>query len=108
MNDKFKSQVVLELEKENLFYSAREFYEKIEEKYGFKPDSDLYKAIINYQVERYGKALDPRYARSNRRTSSKIRLHHKDRQKINHESNKIIERIEKSEKENMVHAGKTS
>ena len=107
MNDKFKSQVVLELEKDKLFHSSNEFYRKIEEKYGFKPDSDLYKAILNYQVERYGKQLDPRFSRSKVKTSAKIRIHHKDRQKINQESNRIVERIE-NEKENMVHTRETS
>lgn len=107
MNDKFKSQVVLELEKDKLFHSSNEFYRKVEEKYGFKPDSDLYKAILNYQIETYGKALDPRYSRSKKKLSSKVRIHHRDRQLMNYQSNRIVERIE-NEKENMVHTRETS
>lgn len=107
MNDKFKSQVVLELEKDNLFHSSNEFYRKVEEKYGFKPDSDLYKAILNYQVERYGKQLDPRFSRSKKKLSSKVRIHHRDRQLMNYQSNRIVERIE-NEKENLVHTRETS
>ena len=53
----FKSQMVFELEKDNPFNSAKVFYEEIRKKYGLERDSDLYKRICNYQLEKYGQTL---------------------------------------------------
>ena len=52
--DKFKEQVVFELEKDTPFNGAREFRYYIARKYGFKPSTELYREITNYQIDKYG------------------------------------------------------
>lgn len=108
MNDLFKSQVVLELEKDNAFYNAAQFKVVIEKKYGFIPDNSVYLKIINYQIDRYGESLNPRQGNRPRFLSRKQRERQKDRNYRKYHEDALIERAEKREKENMVHAGKTS
>ncbi len=58
MNKEFMFGVVFELEKDVPFEGTREFKWKIYRKYGFIPDGDLYRKIINYQIENYGRTFN--------------------------------------------------
>lgn len=61
MNDDFIRKMLFENEKDTAFRSSGYFYKHIQEKYKmFNPRmySDVYINIINYQIKRYGQALD--------------------------------------------------
>lgn len=53
----FKEQAIYEFEKDKAFSGANEFRTRIKEKYGFVPNSNLYRRIINYQIKKYGEPL---------------------------------------------------
>lgn len=104
MSDLFKAQVVLELEKDNAFYSSKHFRNKILEKYGFIPDSDIYKKIVNYQIDKYGETLSPWLGNSKTFLTTNRRNKQNERAVRRYHSRKILERIEQNERENLVHS----
>lgn len=58
MKDKFFEEIIFEKEKENTFDNSYDFFKKIREKYKIEFYlADLYKRIINYQVDKYGCSL---------------------------------------------------
>lgn len=78
--DQFKEQVVFELEKDTPFQGKREFTFLIYRKYGFKPSTALYRNIVNYQIDNYGrtcnctKTRDYVYRFSSRNSRRRIRV----------------------------------
>jgi len=63
MKDDFIKRMIFENEKDTAFRSSGYFYKTIQEKYHIfsRCYSDVYIKIINYQIKKYGQALD--YAR---------------------------------------------
>ena len=63
MKDDFIKRIIFENEKDTAFRSSGYFYKTIQEKYHIfsRCYSDVYIKIINYQIKKYGQALD--YAR---------------------------------------------
>lgn len=63
MKDDFIKRMIFENEKDTAFRSSGYFYKMIQEKYHIftRCYSDVYIKIINYQIKKYGQALD--YAR---------------------------------------------
>ena len=63
MKDDFIKCMIFENEKDTAFRSSGYFYKTIQEKYHIfsRCYSDVYIKIINYQIKKYGQALD--YAR---------------------------------------------
>ena len=58
MNE-FIENIIFENEKDKGFKNSYEFYKLLLSKYKIgKKIPDLYKRIINYQIERYGQSLD--------------------------------------------------
>ena len=58
MNNEFIERMIYEKEKDNTFNNSYDFCKKIREKY--KIDyylGDLYKKIVNYQIDTYGSSL---------------------------------------------------
>lgn len=53
----FKENIVFEEYKDKVLKNANSFKYKVLKKYGFKPSTNLYKKIVNYQIEKYGKSL---------------------------------------------------
>ena len=98
MSDLFKSQVVLELEKNTSFYNSKQFEYYIEEKYGFKPEPLLYREIVNYQIKEYGEQLYAKNPHSRHFRSSKKRIYERDKNFLKYQENSVIERAERNEK----------
>lgn len=57
MNNEFIERMIYECEKDNPFKNIKSFYKAIFDKYKVKPSSDLYKKIVNYQIDFYGSSL---------------------------------------------------
>jgi len=108
MNDLFKNQVVLELEKDKAWYNAQQFRTVIEKEYGFVPSTEVYLKIVNYQIEKYGTSLQARSGNTPKGMSRKKRKSNSERSMRAYEERKVIERAEKNERKNMVHTRKTS
>ena len=98
MNDLFKSQVVLELEKDNSFYNSKQFEHYVEENYGFTPEPILYREIVNYQVKNYGEQLYAKNPNSGRFKSRKKRIYERSKNFLKYQEKSVIERAEKNEK----------
>lgn len=55
----FKENYIFEIEKNMPQNGIKKFYIKLREKYNYKENvSDLYRRIINYQIETFGKTLE--------------------------------------------------
>ena len=98
MSDLFKSQVVLELEKDNSFYNSKQFEYYCEGKYGFKPEPSLFRQIVNYQIENYGEQLYAKNPYSKNFRSHKKRVYEREKNFLKYQENSVIERAEKDEK----------
>lgn len=73
MNNEFIERMIYEKEKDTAFNNSYDFCKKIREKY--KIDyylGDLYKRIINYQIDKYGASLQ--YVVENHSTEELIKL----------------------------------
>lgn len=96
MNKEFMSGVVFELEKDIAFQGMREFKWKIYRKYGFVPDGDLYRRIVNYQIETYGRTFNNYkrrdYVQDFGRRNSKRRLQVKENNQKYYALEKVVER----------------
>lgn len=92
---------------ENLIYmafkdkeigSSRKFKEKIKKDYGYTVTSNLYAKILNYQIMRYGRALqdttDREYVKLFGLKSHKLRRKHEDLTCRRQKTNRLIERVE--------------
>lgn len=55
--DLFKEQLIFEEYKDRYLWSANKFKNEIKTKYGIKVSSDLYKKLINYQINKYGSQI---------------------------------------------------
>lgn len=53
-----REQMLFEAYKNKIFPSCRFFRKKIIEEYGFEPSGALYRELVNYQINKYGKKLD--------------------------------------------------
>lgn len=94
-------ELIYEAYKDKNLLSARIFKETIEKDYGFKPSSDLYTKIINYQIEKYGGAIHPvsePYDKWFKTKTRSIRRKQIEGHNRRYETKKVIERIEKIEK----------
>ena len=64
MNKEFIENIIFENEKDNAFGNSNYFYKKLNVRYNIrataKDYSELYKRIINYQIKKYGRSLNPR------------------------------------------------
>ena len=58
MNNDFIERMIYECEKDNPFKNIKTFYKTIYDKYKIKPSSELYKKIMNYQIDIYGNSLN--------------------------------------------------
>ena len=103
MYDLFKSQVVLELEKDNAFYNAQHFKRKITQKYGLVPTTEMYLKVVNYQIKKYGITLDARSGGKSKFVTLRKRLKRREYAERRNSTKEVLERVEKYEKQNMVH-----
>lgn len=55
---KFIENFIFEIEKDKPFCNSSEFYLLLKEKYNLEKQPNLYKKIINYQIKKYGEALN--------------------------------------------------
>lgn len=57
----FKERIIFEKEKDLVLESSEKFYKKLRDIYKYNPDvrnlSNLYRKIINYQINKYGATL---------------------------------------------------
>ena len=58
MNNDFIERMIYECEKDKPFKNIKLFYKEIYDKYKIKPSSELYKEIMNYQIDIYGQSLN--------------------------------------------------
>ena len=95
-------QLIFEAYKDKDVRSAVYFKDLIKKDYGIKVTSDLYRKIINYQVEKYGvtlQNLDYReYIKYFGLKSTKIRNKNKWTVDRREQTKNLIERVEKYEK----------
>ncbi|MCQ2978235.1 MAG: hypothetical protein MJ245_00360 [Clostridia bacterium] len=54
----FKEELAFEEYKDKNLFNAKKFKKDIKKKFGFEPDGSLYRKIINYQIKKYGHALE--------------------------------------------------
>ena len=57
MNNEFIERFIFENEKDTPFGNSSEFYKMLKDKYNIDRIPDLYKKIVNYQLDYYGKTL---------------------------------------------------
>lgn len=55
---KFIENYIFEIEKDKPFGNSGEFYLLLKDKYKLGKQPNLYKRIINYQIKKYGEALN--------------------------------------------------
>lgn len=80
MNNEFIERMIYETEKDNTFNNSYDFCKRIRDKY--KIDyylGDLYKRIINYQIDKYGCSLQYLVERHNTEELIKIGRNAKER-----------------------------
>lgn len=94
--DKFKENLLFEELKDTQLRSAKGLWNDIKKKYNYEVSSDLYKKIVNYQIEKYG---SPLLLRGRIRPNFGIKRRDKEYRnewfKLNYHANKVIERSEK-------------
>lgn len=62
--DSFNKELIYELEKDNPYNNSKEFRTKITKKYGTIDNlTNLYAKIRNYQIDKYGKTLNRKWAK---------------------------------------------
>lgn len=94
--DKFKENLLFEEFKDTPLRSAKGLFNDIKKKYDYEPSSDLYKKIVNYQIEKYGSPLLQRgKIRPNFGVKRKDREYRNEWGRLNYHANKVIERSEK-------------
>lgn len=57
-NGELVDNLIFEVYKDKIIINASRFREQVQKDYGFIPSSDLYRKIINYQINKYGTQLD--------------------------------------------------
>ena len=55
---KFIENFIFEIEKDTPFRNGIEFYKLLKDKYKLEKLPELYKKIVNYQINKYGEALN--------------------------------------------------
>lgn len=91
--DQFKEEVVFEIEKDKPFNGVREFTYLVVRKYGFKPSSDLYRRVVNYQIEKYGTTANyPNWIDRRTFRSRSRRRAERDYQERKYKLEKLVER----------------
>jgi len=102
----FKEKLIFNIEKDHSFRSSKDFYKHVEDKYKIKATSDLYTAVTNYQIKKYGHSLKldiNAWCNSKNFVSRKKRMADKENILKRYRLERFLER---NEKENVVHAGK--
>lgn len=93
-------KMIYETYKDKVLGSSEKFKSEVKSNYNYKPSSDLYTMIINYQIKKYGKQLTNslRDYQKNFHINKKMRDNHKDRILKKYYEVKELERLE-NEKE---------
>lgn len=50
-------EFIFQVYKDKPIYGAKRFKKECKEMYNYKPSSDLYARIVNYQIEKYGEMI---------------------------------------------------
>lgn len=56
----FKENIIFENEKDTAFASVKQFRYKVYKEYKYRATSSLYRKVVNYQIETYGRTLHER------------------------------------------------
>ena len=97
--DKFKEEVVFEIEKDKPLETFRAFRNKCIRKYGFSPSTELIIRINNYQKQKYGTSLYKSTFTEAKRKAKNPKQRNKQKISENNkrELDKFIKRIYKEE-----------
>ena len=77
------------------FDGAKRFVKLCVDKFDIIPDSDLYRRIINYQIQEYGMSLTRHLTKSNYYSYYNNRKKHNDKANEYHEFERFLKRNEK-------------
>lgn len=91
-------KLIYEVYKDRAVNGMNYFKKKIKSDYGIIPSSALYRKIINYQIEKYGKQLNVDLGREYERLfyekNKKNRKNNVERANRRNSQNKILDRLE--------------
>lgn len=82
----YKMNFIYEIEKNKITQGSKKFKNRILSQYGYEDDGELYRKVVNYQVQKYGSTLVHRVELPNREMKEKIK--HKVRNRNYYRRNK--------------------